>query len=115
VVDTLAVMAYRDGFTTTNDPSLVANLQFQEIDFTTPVNPPPPGYVTIRIVSTNVVLTFPTVSTNLYVVQSTPDLASGVWSTVASNILGAGGVVTNTHIGGATIPRRFYRVGLQQN
>jgi hypothetical protein len=115
VVDTLAIMAYHDGFTTTNDPSLVADLQFQEIDFTTPVNPPPPGYVTIQIVSTNVVLTFPTVSTNLYVVQSTTDLASGVWSTIASNVLGAGVVVTNTHVGGATVPQRFYRVGLQQN
>jgi hypothetical protein len=115
VVDTLAIMAYHDGFTTTDNPSLVADLRFQELDFSTPVNPPPPSYVAIQIVSSNVVLTFPTVSTNLYVVQSTTDLVSGVWSTIASNILGAGAVATNTDIGGATVPRRFYRVGLQQN
>jgi len=111
VVDTLAIMAYRDGFTTTNDPSLVATLQFQQLSFATPVNPPPPGYVTIQIVSTNVVLTFPTVSTNLYVVQSTTDLVSAAWGTIASNILGTDAVVTNTDIGGATAPGAFIESG----
>ncbi len=115
VVDTLAIMAYQDGFTTTNDPSLVADLQFQRFDFTTSANPPPPSYVAINIASTNVVLAFPTLSNNLYVVQSTTDLVSHAWSTIASNIPGTDGVVTNLDVGGATVSRRFYRVGLQQN
>jgi hypothetical protein len=115
VVDTLAIMAYQDGYTTTNDPSLVADLQFQQLDFTTSASPPLPSYVTINIVSTNVVLAFPTVSNNLYVVQSTTDLVSDAWSTIASNIPGTDGVVTNMDVGGAKVSRRFYRVGLQQN
>ena len=39
-VDTLAIMAYHDGFTTTNDPSLVADLTFRQLDFFTPVPEP---------------------------------------------------------------------------
>jgi len=115
IVNSLAIMAYNDGFTSVDDPSLVADLQFQQFDFTTSANPPPPAYVAINIVSTNVALAFPTVSNNLYVVQSTTDLVSGAWSTIASNIPGTGGVVTNMDVGGAKASKRFYRVGLQQN
>ncbi len=111
IVDTLAVMAYQDGFTTTNDPSLVADLQFQRFDFTTSA-PLPPSYVSINTVGTNVVLTFPTISNRLYDVQNRTDLVSGSWSTIASNITGTGGIVTNIDVGAATTTRRFYRVGL---
>ena len=115
-VDTLAIMAYQDGFTTPDDPSLVADLQFQGFDFTTSASAPqPPSYVSIEISGTNVVLTFPTISNQLYDVQSRTDLVSGSWSTIASNILGTDGVVTNIDVGAATVPKRFYRVGLQQN
>jgi len=76
VVDTLAIMAYNDGFTDPSDPSLVANLQFQRLSFWSPA-PQPPSYVSINVLSTNVVLTFPTLSNNLYFVQSTTDLVSG--------------------------------------
>ncbi|HXI83906.1 MAG TPA: PEP-CTERM sorting domain-containing protein [Verrucomicrobiae bacterium] len=115
-VDTLAIMAYQDGFTTTNDPSLVADLRFQGFDFTTSASAPqPPGFVSISIVGTNVSLAFPTIATSLYDVQSRTDLASGSWSTIASNIVGTGGLVTNIDVGGAVVPRRFYRVGLQTN
>src|ERR1035437_7041278 len=101
-VDTLAIMAYRDGFTTSDDPSLVADLQFQGFDFTTSASAPqPPGFVSISIIGTNVSLTFPTISTSLYDVQSSTDLVAGSWSTLASNLVGTGGIVTNIDVGGA--------------
>jgi hypothetical protein len=111
IVDTLAVMAYQDGFTTTNDPSLIADLQFQKFDFTTSAALPP-SYVSISTVGTNVVLTFPTISNRLYDVQNRIDLVSGSWSTIASNIAGTGGIVTNIDVGAGATTKGFYRVGL---
>ena len=111
IVDTLAIMAYQDGFTTTNDPSLVADMTFQQFSFCkTPTSPPNP--VSINILSTNVVLTFPTICNCPYYVQSNTNLASGSWSTITSNIVGTGGIVTNTDVGAASAPAKFYRVGL---
>ena len=110
-VDALAIMAYQDGFTTTNDPSLIADLQFQEIVFTTSAYQPP-SFVTINVISTNVVLTFPTLSNSLYAVQASTALESNSWGTIASNIVGTGGIVTNTDVGAAMELKRFYRVGL---
>jgi len=109
-VDAVAIMAYRDGFTTTNDPSLVADITFQRVSFYAP--PPEPPSVTIAIANTDVVLTFRTVSNYVYDVESRTDLTSGSWSTVASNIAGTSGLVTNVDIGAATAPRRFYRIGV---
>lgn len=40
VVDTLAIMAYQDGFTSPGDPSLVADLTFQKFEFTMAVPEP---------------------------------------------------------------------------
>lgn len=110
-VDSLAIMAYRDGFTTTNNPSLVADITFQRLSFY--ASPPePPSYVAINLISTNVVLTFPTIANYLYEVQSRTNLADGSWSILASNIAGTGGIVTNIHIGAAADLHRFYRVGV---
>jgi hypothetical protein len=112
-VDALAIMAYHDGFTTTNDPSLIADVQFQKIDFTTTATAPqPPSFVSISISSANVVLTFPTISNAAYYVQSRTNLASGSWSTIASNIVGTGGILTNIDVGAAAVPAKFYRIGL---
>jgi hypothetical protein len=108
-VDSLAILAYQDGFTTTDEPSLVADLRFQEFDFTSDL-PQAPSYVSIAVINTNVSLTFPTISNDVYDVQSTTDLVSGAWSTIASNLAGSGEVITNVDVGGATVPQRFYRV-----
>jgi hypothetical protein len=110
-VDTLAIMAYQDGFTTTSAPSLVVDLTVQRIDFA--AGPPgPPGYVSINVIGTNVVLAFPTVANSIYYVQTATNLLPGSWSTIATNLAGTGAIVTNAHVGGATVPARFYRVGL---
>jgi hypothetical protein len=111
VVDSLAIMAYNDGFTTTNDISLVANLTFQRFSFWTP-ELEPPSYVSVKIRNANAMLTFPTMADFNYDIQSTTNLVSGLWSTIASNIPGTGGVVTRTDVGAARVPKKFYRVGL---
>ena len=109
-VDSLAIMAYHDGFTTADDPSLVADLTFQRFTFSTEI--PQPPAVSIQLVDTNVVLTFATISNYLYEVQSTTNVAAGNWSTLASNIVGTGDLAVTTDFDGATAPARFYRVGL---
>lgn len=110
-VDTLAIMAYLDAADSdTSTVSLVADLNFQKFSFYSP--PPEAPNVAINIVSTNVVLTLPTISNYLYEVQSKTDLVAGSWSAIASNIVGTGGVITNIDVGAATAPARFYRVGL---
>jgi hypothetical protein len=111
VVDSLAIMAYNDGFTDPSDPSLVVDLKFQRLSFWTPALPPP-NPVSVHVLSTNVALTFSTLSNFSYDVQSTTDLVSSSWSTIASNIPGTGGVVTNLDVGAATVGQRFYRAGL---
>jgi hypothetical protein len=60
-----------------------------------------------------VFLVFTTSSNGLYDVQMTTDLVFSAWSVIASNIAGTGSTVTYTNVGGATVPKRFYRVGQQ--
>lgn len=105
--DALAVMAYRDGFTTTNDPSLIADVQFQDFEFLKPEPPP----TAINITGSDVVLSFPADSNFVYAVQSRADLTTGSWSNIAANITGPG-IATNVDSGAATAPARFYRVGV---
>jgi len=65
----------------------------------------------ISLVGSNVVLAFPTASNRLYSVQWSDLPSANSWSTIASNIVGSGGVLTNIDQGAATVPSRFYRVG----
>jgi hypothetical protein len=109
VVDAVAIMAYQDGFTTTNNPSLIADLTFQRISFYSSP-PPPPNFVSVKITATDVMLCFPTLTDFVYDVQSRTDLATGSWSATASNIAGTGGVVTNIDFGAAAALANYYRV-----
>jgi probable HAF family extracellular repeat protein len=45
-----------------------------------------------------------------FTVQTTTDLVSSAWSTIASNLVGTSTIMTNIHYGGADGPQRFYRV-----
>jgi hypothetical protein len=74
--------------------------------------PTPPNDLAISLVGTNVYVIFSTISNDYYDVQSTTDLVSGAWSTIASNFLGTGSTVTNIDVGAATLPKSFYRVGV---
>jgi len=64
---------------------------------------------------TNVVLTLLMASNFFYDVQSTTDLVSGTWSTIASNIPGLGVTTNYIDYNGATVPQKFYRVGMHSN
>jgi hypothetical protein len=79
-------------------------------------NPAIPGsylpLTQLAVVGANAVLSFTTTNGPLYDVQSTTDLVSGAWSTIATNLAGTGGVLTYTDTGGATVPKKFYRVNL---
>jgi hypothetical protein len=72
----------------------------------------PPTDFCLRSVSSPAVLTFSTVSKILYDVQARDDLSSGSWVNVATNIVGTGGVVTNTDPAASTLTQRFYRLRL---
>jgi hypothetical protein len=66
----------------------------------------------LAVVGTNVVLSFATTSNQVYYVQRRDNLATGFsWSTIASNIVGTGGIRTNIDTGAATALSRFYRIG----
>jgi hypothetical protein len=80
----------------------------------TAVPVPPPTNLTIKIVSTNVSLTFSTFSNQLYDIQITTNLVSVPWTTIASNLPGTGAVLTNLDVGAAKLPKKFYRVGVQE-
>jgi probable HAF family extracellular repeat protein len=66
--------------------------------------------LSVEITNTDVVLSFSTISNALHDVQSTTDLVSGAWSTVATNIRGSGVATNYTDFGGGAAPRKFYRV-----
>jgi hypothetical protein len=66
----------------------------------------------IALHQTDVIVSFITVSNYVYDLQSTTDLVSGSWSTIASNLVDTGGILTNLDAGAAAVPQRFYRVRL---
>jgi hypothetical protein len=69
-----------------------------------------PTVTTFRVVGPNVRITFTTVAGKSYTVETNSDLAAGGWTTWTNNIAGSGTPVTLTNFGGASLPRRFYRV-----
>ena len=66
----------------------------------------------IQAVGADMHISLSTGSNRFYLVQSTTNLVSGVWSTVTSNLPGNGGIVTITDPGVVDQPQRFYRVQL---
>jgi hypothetical protein len=72
--------------------------------------------VTIVPSGTNVILSFFASPLIYYNVQTSTDIVSGSWSTIATNLTfpnGEAGTITTTNFGGAITPQRFYRL-LQQ-
>ena len=58
---------------------------------------------------TNAVISFTTTSTNIYSVEANSDLVTGTWTTVASGILGTGGIVQSTNAVPPGALMKFYR------
>jgi len=73
---------------------------------------PPPGNFHASLIGTNVALVFTTVSNVLYDLQARDDLSSGSWSNIVSNVIGNGGMTTNTDTRVRALSSRFYRLRL---
>ena len=58
----------------------------------------------------NVLVSFTSVAGRLYRVERKDSLGDSSWTTVVDNVPGSGALVTVTNVGGASQPRRFYRV-----
>ena len=69
--------------------------------------------VGIQVVGNDVQVSFNT-SNRLYYVQSNTNLTGGTWTTFTNNVPGTGGIVSVLDTNAASLPGRFYRVGLVQ-
>jgi hypothetical protein len=67
----------------------------------------------IQVVGNDVQVSFNT-SNRLYYVQSNTNLTSGTWTTFTNNVPGTGGIVSVLDQNAASLPSRYYRVGLAQ-
>lgn len=72
----------------------------------------PPQITDIKIVGTNVLLSFTTMNGGTYFIEGKTNLATGAWSDLISNLAGNGSVNTATNFGGAALLERYYRVRL---
>lgn len=72
----------------------------------------PPQFTGIRKSGTNVLLDYTATPHYQHYLQRRDDLFSGGWFTFTNGIPGFGTNTTVTDPGGATQPRRFYRIGL---
>jgi hypothetical protein len=83
-----------------------------------PIPPPSPQFKSIAVTGANVLLNFQSGAGYAYSVQSTTNLVSGLWTTIASPIAGNGRIIPYLDVGGAAGSKRFYRLqtaGMQQS
>ena len=67
----------------------------------------------ITATGTNVVISFNTIlNQSKYVIDRRDSITGGSWTNLTNGIVGAGGVMTYTDVGAATLSNRFYRLGL---
>ena len=71
----------------------------------------PPCNMSVAIVSSNVWLTIPTHSNELYDVQRSDVLVSESWGNIATNLSGTCDVLRHIDVGAASAASQFYRVG----
>ena len=60
----------------------------------------------------DMVFSFPTATNRLYVLEWTTDLTNRSWTSLPGLSSGDGSVQQVTHVGGAGLPKRFYRIRL---
>ena len=72
----------------------------------------PPQITNIKVVGTNVLLSFTTMNKGVYFIESKSNLVTEAWSDLISSIVGNGSVNTTTNFGGAASLERYYRVRL---
>src|SRR5262249_33627525 len=71
-----------------------------------------PQILSLTRTGLNVTVSFTTTSGKYYRLQFTDDMGTGLWATAVDNILGTGGTMQATDVGGAGRSHRFYRLKL---
>ena len=71
--------------------------------------------LSIGVGGPDILLSMPTVAGNLYsyCLQATTDLVSGAWTTLGSNLISAGSVMTNFDTAAPAFSQRFYRMAIR--
>jgi hypothetical protein len=70
------------------------------------------GIIAVTVIAPDVQVSFSSISGKLYRVERTDNIALGMWTTVADNVPGTGGIVAVTDTGAASLAQRTYRVRL---
>lgn len=68
----------------------------------------------IQVVSNGVQISFATASERSYLVLSSTDLASDVWTTLTNDVQGTGEIVSIVDTNAGALPQRFYRLEFAQ-
>ena len=70
----------------------------------------PTPTVTLKLVGSNAVVSFTTVTSATYEVDYRNDLTTGTWLSLTNGIPGTGGILSNIDFGATSQSKRFYRV-----
>jgi hypothetical protein len=73
-----------------------------------------PSIVQTRVAGSELIVSFQTVPSTFYALESTADLLVGPWLPVGAEVLGDGGLQSLTDTAGATGQGRFYRLRLHR-
>ena len=80
---------------------------------TVPLNPPANQISAIQVAGTNVLVTIPSVATEMYQLQYRTSLTAGAWSNInAAAVTSIGGPLTVTNFGGFSQSQQFYRFAI---
>jgi uncharacterized repeat protein (TIGR03803 family) len=77
-----------------------------------PLNPPANQISDIQIAGTNVLVTIPSVTGDVYQLQSRTSLTAGAWADVEGQVTSIGGPLTVTNFGGFSQSQQFYRFAI---
>jgi hypothetical protein len=66
----------------------------------------------LEVTGQDVRISFSSVPNEQHRVEYKNDLTESTWTTLTNNVAGTGGIVSVTHTNAATLPQRFYRIGV---
>ena len=79
---------------------------------TVPLSPPANQISGVQLAGTNVVLSIPSVASEIYQLQFTSAMAPTNWINQGGSITSGGSLLTVTNLGGALLPQGFYRFNI---
>jgi Concanavalin A-like lectin/glucanases superfamily/Putative Ig domain len=71
---------------------------------------PTPTITSLKLTGSNAVVSFTTVTSATYEVDSRNDLTTGTWLILTNGVSGTGGTLSNTDVGAVSHGKRFYRI-----